>query len=292
MSIPAISMLAGNPSGIGFWCHDRMAGLMPVFFPGIPVHSGARVPGKDYRRLLLMTGSFRSALQGFLSRIPERIGYATDMRRILLTRPIRPPRSREHHHSLDYVRLAEAIGGSGNPCVPSPAVETSRPPHTALFPGARYGGAKRWPGFRELALRLTVETGLETVLYGSADEREYLMELASGIQGCSAASGLDIPGLASAIRSSVLTVGNDSGGVHLAAAMGVPTVTIFGSTSPEWTAPSGGNGVYLTAGLECSPCYRRSCPRGEAECLRRISAGEVLNASLSLLKRSGAYGNV
>lgn len=264
---------------------------MPVFFPGIPVHTGAGVRGRGYRKLLLMTGSFRSALQGFLSLIPERVGYATDMRSILLTRRLRPPRSREHHHSLDYVRLAEAVGGSGNPCVPSPAVEASGAPHIALFPGARYGGAKRWPGFRELALRLTGESGLKTVLYGSAGEREYLMDLASGIEGCSAASGIDIPGLASALMSSVLTVGNDSGGVHLAAALGVPTVTIFGSTSPQWTAPSGGNGVYITAGLECSPCYRRSCPKGGAECLRRISAEEVLKASLSLLKKSGGYGN-
>lgn len=292
MSIPAISMLAGNPSETGFWCHDRVAGLMPVFFPGIPVHTGARVPGKDYRRLLLMTGSFRSAALGFLSRIPNRIGYATDMRRILLTRPLRPPRSREHHHSLDYIRLAEAAGGTGTPHVPAPAVEPSTAPHAALFPGARYGGAKRWPRFRELALRLTEETGLETVLYGSSEEREYLTELASGVQGCSAASGLDIPGLASALSGSVLTIGNDSGGVHLAAALGIPTVTIFGSTSPEWTAPSGENGACLTAGLECSPCFRRSCPRGEAECLRRISTEEVLNESLALLKRSGACVNV
>lgn len=291
MSIPAISMLTGNPSGIGFWCHDRVAGLMPVFFPGIRVHTGAGVPGKEYGRLLLMTGSFRSALQGFFSRIPERIGYATDMRRFLLTRPLKPPGSREHHHSLDYVRLAEAAGGSGTSHVPAPAVESSSDPHIALFPGARYGGAKRWPGFRELAFRLTTETGLETVLYGSTDEREFLLELTSGIEGCSAASGLDIPTLASVLRGSVLTVGNDSGGVHLAAALGIPTVTIFGSTSPEWTAPMGRHAVQVTAGLECSPCYRRSCPRGGAECLRRISTEEVLNESLALLKRSGGYGN-
>lgn len=291
MSIPAISMLAGNPAGIGFWSHDRVAGLMPVFFPGIRVHTGPRVSGKDYGTLLLMAGSFRSALQGFLSRVPERIGYATDMRRILLTRPLKPPGSREHHHSLDYLRLAEVAGGSGTPHVPAPAVEPSSTPHAALFPGARYGGAKRWPGFRELAFRLTKETGLKTVLYGSADEREYLLDLASGIECCSAASGLDIPGLAAALMGSVLTVGNDSGGVHLAAALGIPTVTIFGSTSPEWTAPMGRHAARVTAGLECSPCYRRNCPRGEAECLRRISAGEVLNESLALLKRSGEYGN-
>ncbi|MCD4701413.1 MAG: glycosyltransferase family 9 protein, partial [Candidatus Aegiribacteria sp.] len=91
MSLPAISMLASENPDMSLWSHPRVSGLIPVFLPTIKVIEAGRIKRGNFTRLLLMTGSFRSAFQGFLSGIPERIGYRTDMRGLLLTAGIKPP---------------------------------------------------------------------------------------------------------------------------------------------------------------------------------------------------------
>ncbi|MBN2586146.1 MAG: glycosyltransferase family 9 protein [Candidatus Fermentibacteraceae bacterium] len=288
MALPALSMLAGCHPDVVFWVHPRVAGLLPVFFPDAGIRTGSRFPGNANDRLLLMTGSFRSALQGFLSRIPVRTGYGTDMRRLLLTESLEPPAGREHHHSEDYIRLASAIGCRARPAVVKPCVEPLGAPHAAFFPGARYGSAKRWGGFGELASLVAVSTGLPVVLYGSEGEEEELRVTARGREACSVEAGLELPVLVSRLLKSVLTVGNDSGGVHLSALLGVPTVTVFGSTSPLWTAPSGMFTAEVTSSRECSPCFRRDCPKGRAACLSDITPRMVLDESLGLLRKSGA----
>jgi heptosyltransferase-2 len=170
-------------------------------------------------------------------------------------------------------------------------VEPRGEPHAALFPGARYGSAKRWPGFGGLAAVLQESIGLPVVLYGSAAEEEELERTAAGIPECRVRAGMELPDLTAGLLKSVITVGNDSGGVHLSALLGIPTVTLFGSTSPVWTAPVGDLTAIVSSKTDCSPCFRRDCPRGDTRCLGLLTPEMVLEESLRLLDRSGRSGH-
>lgn len=286
MSMGALSGLSGSPGGIGFWAHRRVSGLLPVFFPGIPVIDSRNLPCPGhYSRLLLLTDSFRSAWMGFRSGIPERIGHAGQMRDILLSRRIAPPSGRGHHHSLDFDRLARSAGSEPAP-VAMPGLHPGSPPHIAVFPGAAFGPAKRWRGFAEAASVLSSRTGLPAVFYGSATEAPLLSDICIESGGGSRIeAGLPYPELCSALAGCRIAFGNDSGGMHLAALLGVPSVVVFGSTSPEWTAPAGSSVATVRAGgFACSPCFGKRCREGGSPaCLDSITVDEVVAAASALL---------
>jgi len=284
MSFPALSMLLEKYPGMSLWSHPRVSGLIPVFFPSVNIHTTRRIKNADITTLLLMTDSFRSAFQGYLSRIPKRIGYSKDMRGFLLTEGIDPPTDRSHHHSLDYERLAVAAGAAGKPIAPMPAACPEGRPHTAYFAGARYGSAKMWPYFSELAQMIYSAGGLPSVFYGSPEEEPVLREISSDLPLCEVRTDLTLPQLVSHLLTAELAVGNDSGGVHVSAQLGTPTVTIFGSTSSEWTAPLGRFTAAVNTNLECSPCFKRDCPFGEPLCLNDISAEKVFFACMRLME--------
>lgn len=286
MSIPSISLIAKEYQQMSLWSHSRVSGLIPVFFPSLKLYTENRIKGIGFTKLLLMTDSFRSALQGFMSGIPERIGYRTDMRSLLLTKAITPPSDRCHHHSDDYMYLASKIGATGDAVIPKPSVEAEGPSHIAYFTGARYGSAKRWPRFPELARHLCEITDLPAVFYGSNEEEDVLREVSSEVPGACVRTDLTLPGLVSHLLSAVLTVGNDSGGVHVSAALGIPTVTVFGSSSPVWTAPLGRFTETVKSDRTCSPCFKRRCPYGIPECLNDISAEAVLAVCEELMKKA------
>jgi lipopolysaccharide heptosyltransferase II len=286
MSLTAISSLAEKYPPMSLWSNSRVSGLIPVFFPSLEVYTESRLKGIGFTKLLLMTDSFRSALQGFMSAIPERIGYGTDMRSLLLTKAIIPPSDRCHHHSADYRYLASEIGASGDAVIPEPSVEAQGFSHIAFFAGARYGSAKRWSRFPELARHLCRDTGLQAVFYGSREEEEVLSAASSEVPGSFVRTDLTLQGLVSHLLSAVLTVGNDSGGVHVSAALGIPTVTVFGSSSPVWTAPMGSFTETVKSDRLCSPCFKRRCPYGSPECLNDISTEAVLAACANVMKKT------
>lgn len=285
MSMEALSGLSRSPGGIGFWAHERVSGLLPVVFPGIPVIDSRSIPRRgDYSRLLLLTDSFRSAWMGFRSGIPERIGHSGQMRSLLLSRSIAPPHGRSQHHSLDFERLTRAAGYAPAP-VAVPAIRSDSPPHIAVFPGAAFGPAKRWRGFAEAAGILSSRTGLQAVFYGSAGEASLLSEICiSSGGGARTAAGLSYPHLCAGLAGARVAMGNDSGGMHLAALLGAPSIVVFGSTSPGWTAPSGRRVTVLKAdGFRCSPCFRKRCPEGAPACLESIPVDEVVKAALAMI---------
>lgn len=289
MSMEALSGLSTSPGGAGFWAHGRVSGLLPVIFPDVPVIDSRSLPRRgEFSRLLLLTDSFRSAWMGFLSGIPERTGHGGQMRDLLLTRRVRPPSDRSHHHSLDFERLARAAG-SGPARVPVPVLPAEMPPHIAVFPGAAFGPAKRWRGFAEAAGIISTRTGLPAVFYGSSGEAALLSEICSASgEGSSAAAGLPYPELCAGLAGARVALGNDSGGMHLAALLGVPSVVVFGSTSPAWTAPAGGGVAIVRAdGFACSPCFRRRCPAGgDPACLGSITVDTVVTAASTLMEES------
>ena len=282
MSLPAVTGLARECPGTALWAHPRVAGLLDLLFPETEVIRIGGVP-RGFDRVLLLTDSWSSAWKAFRTGARERMGRKSDLRGILLTSGIRVPAGRGRHHSEDYAELAR-LAGAGPAAPDLSMVEPSGLPHVALFPGARYGPAKRWGGFGRLALLLSRDSGLPVIAYGTPDEATLLETVASESEGAATVEpGLAPDRLACRVASARLAVGNDSGGVHLAAALGVPTLTVFGSTSPVWTAPLGPRTGTISAGLECSPCFDRKCSRGEpAECLAGITAQDVAAACSEL----------
>lgn len=266
MALESIAGILAGRRGSSIWCHPRVLGLFSFFFPDTPLFPlGAGIPRSD--SLLLMTSSFRSALDGALAGIRERTGYSRGPGNAFLTRAIPFANDRSRHHCLDYETLAKAAGCDP---VPIPAPERSPDGHLAVFAGARYGNAKRWQGFPEAANML----GMPAVFYGTPEEEEELVRMAGRCGGrCS--TGLSIPELARTLLTADACIGNDSGGVHLAAALGVPTVSVFCSTSPSWTAPRGGRTTALVTRADCSPCFRRNCRTGTWSCTRDITPADV-----------------
>jgi len=290
MALPALASLRRGSPDMILWVHPRTDGFFGAFLPGLRTVTDPLPTGEGIGSVLLLTDSFRSALAAVRSGIPRRIGRRGQFRGPLLTDSLEPVPGRSRHHSLDYAELASAAGAEGPFDLPAPVIEPSGPPHVALLAGARYGGAKRWPGFRDLASLLRDRLGLPVVLYGTPAERADLLGIADGLPFARVETGLRPSGLASALAAARVAVGNDSGGVHLAAALRVPTVTVFGSTSRAWTAPLGPATVTATAAEPpgCSPCFRRTCRMATVPpCLASVSAGEVAELCSDLLLRAG-----
>jgi heptosyltransferase-2 len=261
---------------------------------------------------LLLPNSFRSAWNVKRASIPERWGYAASGRTLLLTRTVR--RSRERvHQSVYYMNLVRGLGLAApedaieRPCVVvrpdtvarAQALLKSRGIEPGMrtvgfAPGAAYGHAKRWPPARvaELIVRLSREWGGIGVLFGAAGDRDAGREIESSLPPDVRAVNLigrtDLRLLAGAVCQCSAFVSNDSGAMHLAGALGVPLVAIFGPTDDRVTAPLGGPARdgregersepdVLTHPVFCRPCMLRDCPI-DHRCMKRITVERVLAA--------------
>jgi heptosyltransferase-2 len=151
----------------------------------------------------------------------------------------------------------------------------------ALCPGAEYGPSKRWPAEHFAALaRQHVERGWTVWLIGGPADREAAQAIAAAAgAGCTDLAGRTDLGQAVALLSLAdAVVSNDSGLMHVAAALGRPQVALFGSSSPEVTPPLSDQARALWLRLDCSPCFKRDCPLGHHRCLRELAPGMVAEA--------------
>jgi heptosyltransferase-2 len=256
------------------------------------------------RAALLLTESLSSALLAWLGGVPERIGYGAEGRDLLLTRSVRragPPRSMPR--TREYAVLAEAAGldiGSGMPrivpldreletaqaCLERASVPSGT--YAVVAPGASYGPAKQWgpERFAEACRALGARVP-EILLVGSRDDgdaaRHVIRELKGSVPAFDLTGATDLPALVGILARAAVVLSNDSGVMHLAAALGRPTVGIFGSTSPVWTSADAPWVRSLYAAYPCSPCFRRTCPIGYG-CLRSIDASDVVTAALEVLE--------
>ena len=247
--------------------------------------------------VLLLPNSFRSALSARRAGIPQRWGYAAGLRSPLLTRSVRPGRERVHQ-SLYYTRLVGGLGMPADetlPCVrvtaPTAAratalLEQSGVPDGATLvgfaPGAAYGHAKRWPPSRvaELIARLVRERDAVCVLGGAEGDRSAGREIESalppGIRVINLIGRTGLREFAGLLARCRAFVSNDSGAMHLAAAIGVPVAAIFGPTDERVTAPAGEHDVLLHQ-VFCRPCMLRECPI-DHRCMKGVSVGAVFEA--------------
>jgi len=251
---------------------------------------------------LLLTDSLSSALLAALAGIPIRVGYAAEWRDLLLT--VRVPRrapSRSRPRVEEYRELADAAGLRVEDSLPAiEALEGDRSrartlleeqglgagAFAVLAPGASYGPAKRWAPdrFAALARALHARDGTRAVLVGAKEDRAVSAEVkaALGPAALDLTGATDLSALIGILDRAVLAASNDSGVMHLAAALGRPTVAIFGSTSPVWSSARAPWVRALYAAYPCSPCFRRTCPIGYG-CLHAIEASRAIGAAEELL---------
>ena len=231
-----------------------------------------------YDEAIVLPNSWKSALVPFLADIPVRVGYVGESRFGLLNRLHRNP---DRHMREHYARLAESPGNEARQPLPQPCLKMDaaqvaatckrfdvKAPYAVLCPGAEYGPAKRWPYFAELATRLA----LPALLLGSRNDAS----AAAGIQGKNLIGKTTLDEAIDLIAGAQYIVTNDSGLMHVAAALGRPLVALFGSSSPEKTPPQSKHARVLWLKPECSPCFERECPLGHFRCMREISVDQVL----------------
>jgi heptosyltransferase-2 len=258
---------------------------------------------------ILLQNAFEAALLARLAGIPKRIGYDRDGRGWLLTDPVAVPKPGDipRHERFYYLELLRRAGvidaiplsgairleGASQAAVRGIARFDElaiRMPVIGVSPGAAYGGAKRWlaDGFAEAAGRIAIEQGASVVLFGSEPERLLCDAIAEAIRGRGLAA-VNLAGrttlrefidMAAACR---LFLTNDSGAMHIASAVGVRTVAIFGATDELATGPTGPLARVVRENVECSPCLLRECPI-DHRCMTRVTPDRVAAAALELLR--------
>ena len=247
----------------------------------------------------VLPNSLKSALLPFLASIPKRIGYLGEARVGLLTHRLKNPKNRPPMVAFYSALSGDAKVDTDCPQLRIPDVQVEqtlielnleRGAYAVFAPGSEYGPAKRWPAahYAELATLLAYQV----VLLGSAKEADLCAQIAQLAVNCINLAGKTT--MAQAIRvqaASKLVATNDSGLMHIAAALNVAQVALFGSSSPLHTPPlnSKAHVLWLKTDasyqppLDCSPCFERVCPLSEAEghmrCLRDISPQAALRAS-------------
>jgi len=257
---------------------------------------GRSLRGAGYTQAIVLPNSFKSALVPFWARIPLRTGFLGELRRGLLNDVRRLDKSALPMTVQRFMSLGLAPGTPLPAPLAQPGLEISqesvvaalaalgleRParPLLALCPGAEYGSAKRWPveHFATVAKAKLAE-GWAVWLFGSDKDAAIGAELRAATgEGCTDLTGktnlaqaIDLLSLASAV------VSNDSGLMHVAAALDRPLVAVYGSSDPGFTPPLSERARVVSLGLACSPCFKRKCPLGHLKCLRDLRPERVLD---------------
>jgi len=254
---------------------------------------------EHYDRAIVLPNSLKSSLVPFFAGIGERSGFVGEARYGLINR----------RHTLDkrelplmverFAQLAESPGTPLNRPVAPPRLQSSAAQQSetlralslnraerlaVLCPGAEFGPAKRWPAehFSGLAQGLTA-IGYTVWLVGSPKDREIAAAISAGSAALNLCGGTSLEQAIDLIALADLVVCNDSGLMHVAAALERPLVALFGSSSPDFTPPLSRRAQVIRHQLECSPCFARECPLKHLDCLRSITPNEVLSACTAAL---------
>jgi heptosyltransferase-2 len=240
---------------------------------------GRRLKKRAYDQAIVLPNSWKAALAPFFADIPLRSGYVGEFRHGLLNLKYR--KKDGDGMAQHYARLSETPDENPQEPIAEPRLEVSAekmeatrrkfsvPERYAVFcPGAEYGPAKRWPHYRALAPKV----GVPVVLLGSKADAP----AADGIQGRNLVGLTTLDEAIDLIGGAAWAVTNDSGLMHVAAALGTPQVALFGSSSPERTPPLSARARVLWLRPECSPCFERVCPLGHFKCLNELTAETVL----------------
>ena len=284
---------------------DRVVELRPA---GLPQSIFGRwqlarsLSRQGFDLAVLFPNSFDAALVPWLAGIPRRVGYSTDGRGWMLTDPLEERSTPSRPHQVErYLGIARALGGNG-PSIPRLSVPAGgqrkageilrdhgvqeSEPIVAVNPGSIYGSAKRWPAVRFAAVAdaLVASRGVRILLLGSEGERPVLEQVTRHMRSpvVNLAGRTDLLALLGVLGRARLLVSNDTGAMHVAAAVGTPVLAIFGSTDAEATGPLGQSVRLLRQPVPCSPCLLRECPI-DHRCMTRITVDQVVQGAMHLL---------
>lgn len=270
-------------------CPETLSGIRQI---------ALRIRNRRFTTAFILPNSFRSALLPFLGRVPERIGFHGHCRRFLLNKIIQKPHDPSHYHQQH--EYAAIFGGTLKDDEPprlkidqnrtdkARAILTPPEKWIGLFPGAARGPAKRWPAgyFSDLGKTLRQKRQYHIAVFGSNAEKKLCARICSdiGTDALNLAGQTTLPELAALLACCAAVIGNDSGGIHLAAAAGAPVIVIYGITDPDKTRPSGRK----VAVLQESEMRSRNIPRRSAEAeksLKKISPQAIEDALLNLIAK-------
>ena len=255
---------------------------------------GKQLRQAGYQQAILLPNSFKSALIPWFARIPLRTGYVGELRHLLLN-DARPLDSDTLPLMVErFVALSLPKGAPLQRPVPVPRLSpnleqqaatlqhlhlTLDSPVAVLCPGAEFGPAKRWPVRHFVAAgRQLIAQGFQVWLLGSKKDGPIAAQIAFELSGpvhdlCGAT---DLAQAVDLMAAAQRVISNDSGLMHVAAALDRPLVAVFGSSSPEFTPPLSTRARVVRLGLPCSPCFKRECPLGHLKCLEDLTPERVM----------------
>ena len=261
---------------------------------------GKGLRSEQYDQAILLPNSLKSAITPWAAKIPKRTGYRGEMRYGLLS----DLRLLDKQKLTMTVQRFVALAGDPHQLLPDPIPEPklevdsvsvdqalqatglSKPTGNllALCPGAEYGPAKQWPAeYFAAVAKEKIQQGWQVWLFGSEKDRaigasiiDLLGERGGVVENLAGRTSLeqavDLMSLAAVV------VGNDSGLMHVAAALDRNLIAIYGSSDPGFTPPLNQRAQILDLNLECSPCFKRECPLGHTDCLKQLEPEQVLQA--------------
>ncbi len=257
---------------------------------------GRSLQGRGFDRAIVLPNSLKSALVPLFARIGERVGYDGELRRLLLTEPFPKPSKR---NKPPMVQWYGDLGGYASSRLTDPSLHVPQDIQEkaceefalqagflALAPGAEFGPAKRWPAahFAQVAQAyLNAQPAQQVVLFGGPKDIEFCGEILTHVPGelrgrVQVLAGKTTLAQAIALMSAAgQLVTNDSGLMHVAAALNVRVHAVFGSSSPSHTPPLNPTAKVYYLGLPCSPCFQRNCPLGHTDCLNKLEPELVIN---------------
>jgi len=297
LSIPAIEAVASVANRLCVIAHQRTSEIfknLPYVTDALPfsnrkdlVKISKGLHKERYDIGVVFPFSFSSAFFIYLCGVKERIGYLNEHRGLFLSKKLKLSDAyRERHLVNTYIDLARIL----NPKIVSIIPHIIPPenihfsdilhPWVGIAPGATYGPAKRWAlkNFALVGDELTRRYKAKVFIFGGYEEKEIALKM----NECMEEDPINLVGkvplieAASIMKQCDLFICNDTGIMHLAAAVGTPTIAIFGSTNPKWTGPLGKNHKVIKIELDCSPCYERTCRNHTCECLKSIGVEEVM----------------
>jgi heptosyltransferase II len=320
------------------WLHHPAVDETISFAPGESVFSiGKKLRAGKFDLALVLPNSPRAALEVFLARIPQRIGYARPWRNFFLTQPVpsrvdavkmrkrseskieqlisQNPESRiqnpvipkSAHQIFEYLNLTAALGANPGPLTPQlfltpEEIESAREkfglekitqPVFGLNPGAEYGPAKRWPveKFISAAKKIQQRTNCAWILFGGKNDATITNQIEAAIRNPQSAifnlaGKTSLRELMALMKICRVVLTNDTGPMHVAAALGIPVAALFGSTSSELTGPISSGELrhpILESHAACSPCFLRECPI-DFRCMNGISVERVVETVLQAVR--------
>lgn len=265
---------------------------------------GIALRAGHYQQVIVLPNSLKSALVPFWARIPVRSGYVGEMRQWLLNDCRRLDKQRLTMTVQRFVALALPEAAALPEPLPPPLLLTDNEnthaalqrleldpvakPVLALCPGAEFGAAKKWPEAYYAALAQEwLSQGWQVWLFGSVNDEPVCERINAQAHGhCENLAGrtrledaIDLLAMANFV------VSNDSGLMHIAAALQRPMVAIYGSSDPGFTPPLSETAQVERLGLDCSPCFQRECPLGHLNCLNELPPARIIAAMEEVMRR-------